>query len=112
MISKRSEGFRVTKPGLNISGIKRIMTDQAVSTENHLFPEHYIFDGVIGAEELLWIYHQLLSTSSWTLNRSSGGTKPFGLPFISFPGLDIETNGNIHIDFLSGYFRSIVFRIG
>ena len=87
------------------------MTDHARSTEKHLSPEHYIFDGVIGADELLWIYHELLYTSSWTLTRSSKGDKGFGLPFFSFPGLHIETAGDIHIDFLSGYFRSIIFRI-
>jgi len=87
------------------------MTDEARSTEKHLSPEHYIFDGVIGADELMWIYHELLSTSSWTLTRSSTGAKAFGLPFISFPGLNIETRGNIHVGFLSGYFRSVVFRI-
>jgi len=87
------------------------MTDQARSTEKHLSPEHYIFDGVIGADELLWIYHELLSTSGWTLSRSSKGGKGISLPFFSFPGLHIETAGDIHMDFLSGYFRSIVFRI-
>ena len=87
------------------------MTDQARSTEKHLSPEHYIFDGVIGADELLWIYHELLSTSGWTLTRTSKDAKAFGVPFFSFPGLNIETAGDIHVDFLSGYFRSIVFRI-
>jgi len=87
------------------------MTDEARSTEKHLSPEHYIFDGVIGADELMWIYHELLSTSSWTLTRSSTGAKAFGLPFISFPGLNIETRGNINVGFMSGYFRSVVFRI-
>jgi hypothetical protein len=87
------------------------MTDQARSTEKQLSPEHYIFDDVIGTDELLWIYHELLSTSRWTLTRSSRAGKGFGVPFFSFPGLHIETAGNIHIDFLSGYFRSIVFRI-
>src|SRR5262249_32380326 len=87
------------------------MTDEARSAEKHSAPEHYIFDNVIGADELLWIYHELLSTSSWTLTRSSTGGSTVGLPFMSFPGLDIETNGDIHIEFLSGYFRSIVFRI-
>jgi hypothetical protein len=87
------------------------MTDLARSTENHLTPEHYIFDGVIEADELLWIYHELLSASSWTLTRSSKGGKRSAMPFFSFPGLRIETDGDIHIDFLSGYFRSIAFRI-
>ena len=88
------------------------MTDEARSTKKHLAPEHYIFDGVIGADELLWIYHELLSTSSWHLTRLSTRAKTaFVLPFMSFPGLDIETRGDIQIDFLSGYFRSVVFRI-
>jgi 2OG-Fe(II) oxygenase superfamily len=87
------------------------MADEAENTGNNLSPEHYVFDDVIGADELLWIYHELLSTSSWTLTRSSIDTKAVALPFISFPGLDIETRGEIHVDFLSGYFRSVVFRI-
>jgi hypothetical protein len=87
------------------------MTEAARSTEKPLSPEHYIFDGVIGVDELLWIYHELLSTGSWALTRSSTGAKPAGLPFISFPGLNIETRGNIHNEFLSGYFRGIIFRI-
>jgi hypothetical protein len=88
------------------------MTDEARSTEKNLSPEHYIFDDVIGAEELLWIYHELLSTSSWTLTRSSvSGKTPSLLPFMGFPGLYVETRGDIHVDFLSGYFRSVVFRI-
>src|SRR4051812_25139251 len=87
------------------------MTDQARSAEKQVAPEHYIFDGVIGADELLWIYHKILAASSWTLTRSSKGGKGSAVPFFSFPGLHIETAGDIHIDFLSGYFRSIVFRI-
>jgi hypothetical protein len=87
-------------------------TDETITTEKRLAPEHYIFDGVMGTDELLWIYHKLLATSSWTLTRSSAGAKAFALrPFISFPGLDIETRGDIHENFLSGYFRGIVFRI-
>ena len=87
------------------------MTGQARSTEQQLVPEHCIFDGVIGADELLWIYHELLASSSWTLSRSSKRSNGVVLPFFSFPGLHIETAGDIHIDYLSGYFRSIVFRI-
>jgi hypothetical protein len=87
------------------------MTDQAKTIDTCLAPEHYIFDSVLGADELLWIYHELLSTSSWTLTRSSKGGKGFGVPFFSFPGLHIETAGDIHTEFLSGYFRSVVFRI-
>jgi 2OG-Fe(II) oxygenase superfamily len=87
-----------------------IMTEKA-STEKQVSPEHYIFDSVMAVDELLWIYHELLNTSSWTLTRSSGSAKNAGLPFTSFPGLDIETFGVVHIEFLSGYFRSVVFRI-
>ena len=87
------------------------MTDHAKGTQRHLPPEHYIFDGVLGTDELLWVYHELLSNSSWTLTRTSADSKTASLPFMSFPGLDIETRGDIHIDFLSGYFRGIVFRI-
>jgi hypothetical protein len=86
------------------------MTEPDAQTK-HSLPEHYIFDGVMAADELLWIYHELLSTRSWALTRSSTDAKAPGLPFISFPGLNIETHGDIHVEFLSGYFRSIVFRI-
>src|SRR5262245_28590343 len=98
-------------PDITQAVSESIMTDQARSTEKHLSPEHYIFDGMIGADELLWIYHELLSTSGWTLTRTSEAGKGFGKPFFSFPGLNIETAGHTHLDFLSGYFRSIVFRI-
>jgi hypothetical protein len=86
-----------------------IMIDEPTNTK--LSPEHYIYDGVLGADELLWIYSELLSTSSWTLTRTSTAVKAAVLPFMSFPGLEIETNGEIHIHFLSGYFRSVVFRV-
>ena len=87
------------------------MTEEARATEKRPSPEHYIFDGVIGVDELLWIYHELLSTSSWALTRSSKGAKVAVLPFMSFPGLNIETRGKIYNEFLSGYFRGIIFRI-
>ena len=88
------------------------MTNRSGNTAKHLSSEHYIFDDVIGADELLWIYHELLSTSAWRLTRSSlSGKTPSLRPFMSFPGLNIETRGDIHVDFLSGYFRSVVFRI-
>src|SRR5262245_60305620 len=95
----------------DITGIHSLMTDEARNIQKHLSPEHYIFDGVLGADELLWIYHELLSTSSWTLTRTSSTDKTAILPFMSFPGLNIETRGDIHLGFLSGYFRSVVFRI-
>ena len=91
--------------------MQSIMTDEAKSTQKHLSPKHYVFDDVLEADELLWIYHELLSTNSWTLTRTSTGAKTVCLPFMSFPGLNIETRGDIHVHFLSGYFRSLLFRI-
>jgi hypothetical protein len=90
------------------------MTHEAKHVDTHLSPEppeHYIFDNVVGTDELLWIYHKLLSNSSWTLTRSSKEASAGGLPLVSFPGLEVETFGAIHSEFLSGYFRGIVFRI-
>jgi len=87
------------------------MISESIMTDNGVRAVHYIFDGVIGADELMWLYHELLNTSSWSLARSSKGSGAFALPFTSFPGLLIETQGHIHIDFLSGYFRSVVFKI-
>jgi hypothetical protein len=87
------------------------MTDEARTTDKQLSPKHYIFDGVLGSDELLWIYHELLSTSSWTLTRTSKRANTVNLPFMSFPGLSVETRGDIHVDFLSGYFRSVIFRV-
>jgi hypothetical protein len=82
-----------------------VMTNSAKS------PEHYIFDGVIGIDELLWIYQELLSTESWSLTRSSRPVTAGLRPFMSFPGLEIETRGHIHLGLLSGYFRGVIFRI-
>jgi hypothetical protein len=87
------------------------MTDQIQSSKEATAPEHYLFDNVLGVEELLWIYHELLGTDSWSLTRVSIAGKGAAKPFFSFPGLRIETEGRIHQDFLSGYFRSVVFRI-
>jgi hypothetical protein len=86
------------------------MTHQASKNKKGLPPEHYIFDSVIGSEELLWIYHKLLSTNAWSLTRTSSA-KAGGSPFMSFPGLNVETRGSIHVDFWSGYFRSTIFRV-
>ena len=70
----------------------------------------YILDKVIGTEELLWIYNRLINTPSWTLSRSSS-SKGNLLAFMGFPGLDIETKGEVYDEFLAGYFRSILFRV-
>jgi hypothetical protein len=75
-------------------------------------PEHYVFDGVIGPDELVWIYHKLLSTRSWTLLKSSKPVTAAGfLPFMHYPGLLIERRGEIYSEFLSGYFRGVIFRV-
>jgi hypothetical protein len=88
------------------------MSDLARSVKTSSAPEHYIFDGVIGMEELLWVYHTLLSTRSWYLLRSSVRVAEPGLrPFMNYPGLIIEHEGKVHIEFLSGYFRSVIFRV-
>ncbi len=74
-------------------------------------PEHYIFDQVLGPAELLWIYHELLATNSWTLSRASIAGAAANRPFSSFPGLIVENRGGQRHDFLAGYFRGVVFRI-
>lgn len=74
-------------------------------------PEHYIFDSVIGGEELLWLYHALLTADGWTLSRMSKRTALPISPLMSFPGLHIEDKGKSKNEFFSGYFRSVVFRI-
>jgi len=73
--------------------------------------DHFILDNILSGEELLWIYHRLIETPSWTLSRTSSGPGRNMLPFMGFPGLNVETNGDIHNEFLAGYFRSILFRI-
>lgn len=73
---------------------------------------HFILDNVLDGEELLWIYHQLIETPAWTLTRTSSFLPERNiLPFLGFPGLNVETNGNIQNEFLAGYFRSILFRV-
>jgi 2OG-Fe(II) oxygenase superfamily len=87
------------------------MADGAQRMDKAVSPEHYIFDGVVSADELLWIYHELLSTASWKLTHASARNAGGILPFMSFPGLEIETRGHIQHEFLSGYFRGVIFRI-
>src|SRR5262249_51172640 len=66
----------------------------------------------IGPEDLMWIYHELLFTNWRSLSRTSKDAKSLSLlPFMSFPGLNIETRGDINVDFLIDFFRSIFFRI-
>jgi len=73
--------------------------------------EHYILDNVVGGDELLWIYHQLVEIPSWSLSRTSSIPGRNILPFMGFPGLNVQTKGNIHNEFLAGYFKSIIFRV-
>jgi len=88
------------------------MSDSARTVEKSSTPEHYVFDGVITVNELLWIYHKLLSTNSWTLLRASKLPAAASFrPFMNYPGLVIENDGRIYLEFLSGYFRSVVFRV-
>ncbi len=75
-------------------------------------PEHYIFDSVLGSDELLWIYHSLINSDGWSLGRrSKAGVAMVQVPFMSFPGLVVEDSAEVNHEFFSGYFRSIVFRI-
>jgi hypothetical protein len=73
--------------------------------------DHFILDNILSGDELLWIYHQIIETPSWTLSRTSYGSGRNILPFMGFPGLNVETGGDIHNEFLAGYFRSILFRV-
>ena len=73
--------------------------------------ERFILDNILGGEELLWIYHRLIETPAWTLSRTSSGPGRNMLPFMGFPGLNVETKGDIHNEFLAGYFRSVLFRV-
>jgi len=74
-------------------------------------PEHYILDNIMSIEELLWIYHYLLESPSWTLTRTSVNQCGNMLPFAGFPGLPVEANNVRNCEFLSGYFRAIAFRV-
>lgn len=73
--------------------------------------DYFVIDNVVSFDELLWIYHELIATPGWSLMRSSTGQVMPLIPFMSFPGLDIESNGVIEHEFLAGYFRSLVFRV-
>lgn len=73
--------------------------------------DYFVIDDVVSSDELLWIYHEIIATPGWSLTRSSTGPAMPLMPFMSFPGLDIESNGVIEHKFLAGYFRSIVFRV-
>lgn len=73
--------------------------------------QRYIIDNILSGEELMWIYHRLIETPTWYLSRTSSGTGRNLLPFMGFPGLNIENEGVIDNEFLSGYFRSIIFRV-
>lgn len=74
-------------------------------------PEHYVFDDVIGAEELLWIYHELIYSSSWTLSWTSKQFKTETRGFMGFPGLLIQRAEDHRHGFFSGYFTGITHRI-
>ncbi len=70
---------------------------------------YYIFDDIFSVKELLWIYHLVLDSNSWYLTRGSKNDK--SKYFNNFPGMIIEENGNIYEKYLSGYFKSIIFRV-
>ena len=72
---------------------------------------YFIQDDIFSLKELLWLYHTLLNTNSWTLLRSSEKLKIASKPFNSFPGMNIEENGKTYDKYLSGYFKSVIFRV-
>ena len=78
-----------------------------MTTHNNFF----IHDNIISQKELLWIYHTLINSSSWSLSRISSKESKGLNPFNSFPGLIVEDNGDIKEKYLSGYFKSIIFRV-
>jgi hypothetical protein len=70
-------------------------TDEARGTQKRLPPEHYIFDGVLGVDELLWTYHVLLSNSSWTLTRTSADDTNFRSIVFRIRTLAMKNNGAV-----------------
>ncbi len=70
---------------------------------------YYILDDVISKNELLWIYNKILDTPLWTLSNTSTINESIG--FSSFPGLSVQEEQIINSKFLSGYFRSTIFRV-
>jgi hypothetical protein len=72
---------------------------------------YYLFDEVIGTEELHWIYYALLGSSSWNLSHTTKRASLGLIPYASFPALLVETNGQIKSEFFAGYFRSVILRV-
>ena len=103
----RTIGKRIT----HYLSLKNIENDSVSRKPTSSIPEHYILDNIMGFEELLWIYHFLLESPSWTLARTSVNQNRNMLPFAGFPGLHIETNGEMGCEFLAGYFKAIAFRV-
>jgi len=73
--------------------------------------DFYLIDNILSTEELIWLYHYILDCPNWTLTRSSVNDGIGRLGFTSFPGLSVQTESNIEVDYLAGYFHSLVFRI-
>ncbi len=73
--------------------------------------EYFVIDKLVSSEELIWIYHELIERESWSLSRTSNIINRSLIPFLGFPGLVIEDKGSIIEPYLSGWFKSLVFRI-
>ena len=73
--------------------------------------KYYIEDDIFSQKELLWIYHRLINTPLWTLSRNSCNKSLAANGFSSFPGLLVEQSGLVKEEYLSGYFKSIIFRV-
>ncbi len=72
---------------------------------------YFIIDDIISIEELNWLYQNLINSKSWSLTWTSKKESIALMPFNSFPGITIEDHGKIFESYLSGYFKSIQFRI-
>jgi len=70
----------------------------------------YVLDNVMSLDEVLYIYERLQNSPNWTLTRTSEGGK-MSASFSSFPGMVVETKGEIHHEYFSGYFRSLIYRV-
>ena len=72
---------------------------------------YFIIDNLLTSEELFWLYHKILDTPNWYLTRSSKKEGIGMLAFKGFPGLTIQDREIIEVEFLAGYFQSLIFRI-
>lgn len=71
----------------------------------------YVVDNLISLNEILWLYHKLISSDGWNLSRRSHDEGIIMNQFGSFPGLKVLDENIIYNHFFSGYFYSVFFRL-